>query len=475
MSTTQEYRKTITGDEDSGEYRDHIATVDEKGRRIWVYPKKPSGPLYNARTLVSLILLALFFGGPFITISGRPILLLNFLERKFYIFGIAFWPQDLHLFGLTFITLVVFIVLFTVVFGRLFCGWACPQTVFMEMVFRKIEYWIEGDAAAQRKLNAAPWSAGKLFKKSLKLGIFYAISFVISNAFLAYIIGKDALFRIISEPVTEHLGGFAAMVIFSFVFFGVFAWFREQVCVLICPYGRLQGVLLDQNSVVVHYDFVRGEPRGKGKRNADSKLGDCIDCRQCVVVCPIGIDIRNGTQLECVNCTACIDACNTIMTKVNRPKGLIRYTSYNGIKEGAQRLLTPRMAGYSAVLSTLVILLAVLLATRAPVESTILRIPGVMYQELPDGRLRNLYNIKVVNKTYQVKPIKLRLTQPVGGSITMVSELVVPEDDLQQSAFFVDLPRSLVTGNSVPLEIQVWSDGKLLETVKTAFIGPASN
>jgi len=475
MSTVQEYGKTITGDTDSGEYRDHIATVDEDGKRIWVYPKKPSGPLYNARTLVSLILLALLFGGPFMTIGGRPILLLNFLERKFYIFGVVFWPQDLHLFGLAFITMVVFIVLFTVVFGRLFCGWACPQTIFMEMVFRKIEYWIEGDAAAQRKLNTAPWSATKLFKKTLKLSIFYVISFVIGNTFLAYIIGKDALFQIISEPVTDHLGGFAAMVIFSFVFFAVFAWFREQVCVMVCPYGRLQGVLLDQNSVVVHYDFIRGEPRGKGKRTTDNQLGDCVDCHQCVAVCPTGIDIRNGTQLECVNCTACIDACNTIMTKVNQPRGLIRYASYNAIKEGIQRLLPSRMAGYSAVLSGLVILLAVLLATRAPVESTILRIPGVLYQELPDGRLRNLYNIKVVNKTYQVKPIELRLMQPATGSLTMVSELIVAEDDLQQSAFFVDLPLSAVTGTSVPLEIQVWSGGELLETVKTAFIGPVNN
>jgi len=475
MSTVQEYRKTITGDADRGEYRDHIATVDESGKRIWVYPKKPRGPFYNARTLVSLILLALLFGGPFMTIGGRPILLLNFLERKFFIFGIVFWPQDLHLFGLAFITIVVFIVLFTVVFGRLFCGWACPQTIFMEMVFRKIEYWIEGDAAAQRKLNASSWSVTKLFKKTSKLGIFYAISFVIGNTFLAYIIGKDALFQIISEPVTDHLGGFAAMVIFSFVFFAVFAWFREQVCVIVCPYGRLQGVLLDQNSVVVHYDFIRGEPRGKGKRTGDNELGDCVDCNQCVAVCPTGIDIRNGTQLECVNCTACIDACNTIMTKVSQPKGLIRYASYSGIKEGTQRLLTPRMAGYSAVLSLLVILLAVLLVTRTPVESTILRIPGILYHELPDGGLRNLYNIKVVNKTYQVKLIELRLTQPVGGLITMVSELIVAEDDLKQSAFFVDLPRSVVTGTSIPLEIQVWSGGELLETVKTAFIGPVNN
>lgn len=379
------------------------------------------------------------------------------------------------MFGLTFITLVVFIVLFTVVFGRLFCGWACPQTIFMEMVFRKIEYWIEGNAAAQRKLNAEPWSIRKLFKKSMKQGIFYAISFIIGNTFLAYIIGTEALIRIISEPVNEHLGGFMTMVIFSFIFFGVFAWFREQVCVLVCPYGRLQGVLLDNNSVVVHYDFIRGEPRGKGNHATPNGLGDCIDCDQCVKVCPTGIDIRNGTQLECVNCTACIDACNSIMTRVKKPKGLIRYASYNSIKNGVQRLFSPRMAGYSVVLTMLVILLTVLLVMRTPVEATILRVPGVMYQELPDGILRNLYNIKVVNKTFQQKSINLRLIQPVGGSITMVSELVVAEDDLEQSAFFVDLPQSIMTTTSIPLELEVWSEKELLETIKMSFVGPVRN
>ncbi len=453
-------------------FRNHIATLDEQGQRLWVYPRKPKGPLYNARTIVSLILLVLLFAGPFLTIGGRPLLLLNFIERKFYIFGITFWPQDFYLFGLAFVALIVFIILFTVVFGRLFCGWACPQTVFMEMVFRKIEYWIEGDAGAQRKLAAAPWTAGKIFKKGIKLSIFYAISFAIGNTFLAYIIGKDALFAIISEPVSDHLFGFTAMVIFSLVFFWVFAWFREQVCVLVCPYGRLQGVLLDQDSIVVHYDDIRGEPRGKGKRRESSELGDCVDCSLCVDVCPTGIDIRNGTQLECVNCTACIDACNTVMKKVNRPQGLIRYASYNGIKNGIQKMFSFRMAGYSAVLSALIVLLGVLLAIRTPVETTILRTPGVMFQELPDGRYRNLYNIKVVNKTYEEKPIELKLVQPADGTIKMVSQITVAQDDLHQSAFFVDIPQRLITGSSIPLEIEVSSKGEILETIKSSFIGP---
>nr|MBC8478866.1 cytochrome c oxidase accessory protein CcoG [FCB group bacterium] len=365
--------KHITGQGDTGAYRNKISTVDESGKRVWVYPKKPKGKFYTYRSLVSLFLLAVLFAGPFIMVNGQPILLLNILERKFFIFGTVFWPQDFHLFGLAIITLVVFIVLFTVVFGRIFCGWACPQTIFMEMVFRRIEYWIEGDANEQRKLNSSPMSSGKFFKKSLKHIIFYAIAFLIGNTFLAYIIGKDEVFRIISEPPAQHLAGLVAMIIFSFLFYGVFAWFREQVCTLVCPYGRLQGVLLDQNSIVVHYDFKRGEPRGKGKRAEASELGDCIDCFQCVEVCPTGIDIRNGTQLECVNCTACMDACDTIMDKVKKPHGLIRYSSYNAIQDGLKKIATPRALGYTGILFALLIFITVLLANRNPIETTVLR------------------------------------------------------------------------------------------------------
>ncbi len=456
-------------------FRDHIATVDNEGKRIWIYPKKPSGPYYRARTIVSVFLLAFFFLAPFIRIHGQPLLLLNVLERKFIIFGMAFWPQDFHLFVLLSLTLVVFIVLFTAAFGRLWCGWTCPQTIFMEMVFRKIEYFIEGDASQQRRLNAAPMSTNKFFKKTLKHGIFYALSFLIGNTFLAYIIGVDQLKTIVTDPPGQHLGGLIAMIVFSAVFYGVFAFFREQVCTMVCPYGRLQGVMLDPNSIVVAYDFKRGEPRGKvSKKNNSSQLGDCVDCRLCVSVCPTGIDIRNGTQLECINCTACIDACNSIMTKLKRPKGLIRYASYNSIVTGQPFRLTPRIIGYSAVLITLVAVLSILMLTRKPIEVSILRTPGVLYQETEDGMISNLYNLKIVNKTFEDKEISLKLVSP-RGTIEMVGGgLHVPRGDVAQTAFFVKLPEDKIQYLNTPVRIQVYVDDKLLQQQQTSFLGPGT-
>jgi cytochrome c oxidase accessory protein FixG len=327
------------GQQGQDNFRDTIGTLNDEGKRAWLFPKKPKGKWYEYRKYVSYVLLLFLFTSPFVKINGNQFLMFNVLERRFNIFGFPFWPQDFHLFVIMMIAGVVFVVFFTVAFGRIFCGWICPQTIFMELVFRRIEYWIDGDRGKQIRLAKMPWNAEKIRKRVLKWLVFFVISFLIANVFLAYLIGSDALLKYITDGPAQHVSTLISLLIFTGVFYFVFAWFREQVCIIACPYGRLQGVLLDNKSIIVAYDHQRGEKeagRAKFKKNEERPLtgkGDCIDCFQCVHVCPTGIDIRNGTQLECVNCTACIDVCDHMMESVNLTKGLIMYTSENNIEK----------------------------------------------------------------------------------------------------------------------------------------------
>jgi cytochrome c oxidase accessory protein FixG len=454
-------------------FRDHIGTVDKDGKRKWIYPNKPSGKLYNYRKLLSYVYLALFFGLPFIKVHGEPLFLINILERKFILFGMIFWPQDFFIFGLGFLIFIVFIALFTVIFGRVFCGWACPQTIFMEMLFRRIEYWIDGDANYQKALAKAPWNADKIFKRASKYSLFFILSFIITNTFLAYIIGIDELFAIIREPLSIHKGGFTALLIFTLVFFFVYAWFREQVCIIVCPYGRMQGVLLDQNSVVVAYDHVRGEDRHKFRKNEIRTGGDCIDCNLCVKVCPTGIDIRNGTQLECINCTACIDACDAIMENVGMEKGLIRFASENGIKNKLKLAFTTRMKAYSAVLLVLIGIETFLLASRSDYDATIIRAKGILYQEQPNNQVSNLFTIKLVNKTRKEFPVTLKVEEMQGAKIEVVGkDLEVKKENVTQGSFFLFLNKSDIKKHKTILKIGIYSNGKLIKKVSTSFFGP---
>lgn len=453
-------------------FRDKVATIGSDGKRVWVFPQKVSGWFYNARTYLSWLYLAVFFTLPFIKVGGHPLFMLNILERKFILLGQIFWPQDFFIFGLGMVVFIVFVALFTVVFGRIFCGWACPQTIFMEMVFRKIEYWLEGDAAQQKMLAKAPWNTKKIMKKSTKWLIFWVVSFIIANTFLAYLIGADELKKIITEPVSEHLGTLSSLAIFTTIFFLVYSWFREQVCTVVCPYGRMQGVLLDKNSINVAYDYKRGEPRGKLKKAETRVIGDCVDCNQCVRVCPTGIDIRNGTQLECINCTACIDACNHMMKAVGFDEGLIRFASENNIAEGARFRFTRRMKAYSGVMVLLLGVLVYLLASRTDVGISLLRTPGQLYQE-HDGIISNLYNYRMLNKTYQAKTLEFR-PENFNGEIILVGEkaLDIPEEEAASGSLFIKMPEQQVTQRKTTLEIGVYENGQKIKTISTAFLGP---
>jgi polyferredoxin len=506
---------------DSESFRDRVSTIDEKGKRIWLYPKKPGGRFFTARIWTSLAFFAIFLILPWIKVNGEPLFLFDVLHRRFILFGLVFTPQDFHLFVLAMLTFFVFIILFTVVFGRLFCGWVCPQTNFMEMLFRRIEYWIEGDYKQQQKLDASPWTTEKLRKKAFKFGLFFALAVLISNYFLAYLIGMDQVLLLVTEPVHKNLGSFVAMLIFSLAFFTVYVRLREQVCTTICPYGRMQGVLLVEESIVVIYDWLRGEPRGKmhkansaaktkkdpcecndcegqGACKADKALkllqnpiveihaavtqsvpsvkaiGDCIDCNLCVAVCPTGIDIRNGTQLECINCTACIDACDQVMDKIGRPRGLIRYDSVKGVKDQSRHLFTPRVYAYSAVLLLLLVVDMALFVSRGQMESIILRSPGQVYQKPDSLHISNLYTYRLINKSTEEIPVEIRVKSPRGAKIRLVGpqKLELTTEKHLQGVFFIDIPRKQLRPRTTKIQLEIWSKNQKIDHLKTNFLGP---
>lgn len=460
------------------DFRDHLSTADKEGRRQWVYPRKPRGRYFRARTYLSWFLLAVMFAGPFVRVHGNPLLLLNFVERKFIILGHIFWPQDMIISAVTLLIFFTGIIVFTAAFGRLWCGWTCPQTVLMEMVFRKIEYLIEGDSSAQRALARAPWSGTKLLKKFSKHIIFFALSFIVGNTLLAYIIGTEQLFKIVTDSPANHVEGLTFMILFTLIFYGIFARFREQACTFICPYGRFQSALLDENTVVVAYDYKRGEKRAPLKRqqNAEQRresgAGDCVNCFACVSVCPTGIDIRNGTQMECVHCTACIDACDNVMDKIGRPRGLIRYASLNGIERGERLRLTPRLMGYAVLLLALIGLWMVLVFTRTEVETTFLRAPGALFQQTADGRFSNLYTVKVVNKTSREVPIQMKLENIRGELQVMGADITVAPEKLAENSILIVLDKSVLKSGTTPVVVGVYSGGKRIQTIQTSFIGP---
>jgi cytochrome c oxidase accessory protein FixG len=440
-----------------------------------IHPKIIKGKLYQYRTLLSYFFLGLLFAAPFIKFNGEQLVLLDVLQRKFVFFGIIFWPQDFYLFVLAILTFIVFIVLFTVVFGRVFCGWICPQTIFLEMVFRKIEYWIEGEPVKQKKLNERPMDFDKFWRKAVKHGLFFLISFFIANVFLAYIIGSDALIEIITQPIASHLSGFISIWIFTFVFYLVFSRVREIVCTVICPYGRLQGVLLDSQSIIVAYDYNRGEPRGKVQKGLENQKGDCIDCKLCVQVCPTGIDIRNGTQMECTNCTACIDACDMVMEKTHRPLRLIGFKSEEEIKSRKPFRLSRRMYGYAAVLVVLMSLLSFLMIDRSDVKTTILRASGTLYQMRNDKMVSNLYNAELVNKTSKALEFEI---VPDDKSIKL--EYIQKEQKLAYGGrvkltFFVLMPQNEVKKFKSEIKFTLLSGGKVIDKFGTTFIAPPNN
>ncbi|QQT24525.1 MULTISPECIES: cytochrome c oxidase accessory protein CcoG [Sphingobacterium] len=442
-------------------------------KRNWIYAKKPSGKLYNYRQWFGYSLLLFLFAAPFIKIKGEPFLMFNIIERKFSIFGNLFYPQDLHIFVFGMLIAMVCIVLFTVVYGRVWCGWACPQTIFMELIFRKIEYWIEGDWTQQKKLNAAENSFEKNKKKILKHTIFLIISFFISNIFLSYIIGTDALIKIITDPLDAHIAGLISISVFTLVFYAVFSYIREIVCIAICPYGRLQSVLLDDQSTVVAYDHFRGEPRGKHRKDDLKEKGDCVDCNLCVQVCPTGIDIRKGLQMECVSCTACIDACDGVMKKIGKPSRLIGFYAMGEIERKDDfKKNNVRAIAYSIVLAVLMGVFGYMIFSRTQVGATLLRAKGSTYQLREDHTISNLYSLELINKSGKEMPFTLesedhKLTLQLVNKINKLNK-----DGSAKLSFFLIINNKDVEHYKSNVRIHIMSEGKKIETLKTTFIAP---
>jgi cytochrome c oxidase accessory protein FixG len=483
-------------------FRNELASVARDGRRKWIYARKPAGRLYRARTAVSWVLLAFLLLAPFITIDGQPLMMLNILERKFVLLGVLFRPQDFYLVVLIGLTVLVTVVLSTVVFGRIWCGWLCPQTVFMEMLFRKLEYAIEGSAEQQLRRDRGPWTREKILRRGVKHVIFFGLSFVIANVFLAWIIGAPALRQIVTDPPALHLVGLVAILIFSFVFYMVFARFREQACVLACPYGRMLSALTDARTITITYDWRRGEPRGRLVRGAAGAApsGDCIDCHQCVTVCPTGIDIRHGIQLECINCTACIDACTSVMARLGRPAGLIRFTSHQAIAESAtaprgvppgrrapqghpsvmaraagllRNGVSVRSAAYAVVWLVLAGSVAVLMAGRRDVDVLILRQPGTMYASVTGGDVVNFYTIQALNRTGRTQVFTIGVVEPHEASIVLLGPLgEITPYGLVEGRVMLQIKPAARTGTSTPVRFSVRTSDGTVQMIESAFVGP---
>lgn len=452
-----------------------IASID-KSKRAWVYAKKPAGKLFNYRQIVGYILLAVLLVMPFIKIQGEPFLMFNVIDRKFVVFGQVFWPQDMYIFLFAMLIVMVMVFLFTAAFGRIWCGWTCPQTIFMELVFRRIEYWLEGDWQKQKRNNIQPRTGEVQMRKLLKHVIFLSVSFVISNIFLAYIIGIDALWAIMIEPIEQHVGGFASILVFTLIFYFVFSYVREIVCTTICPYGRLQGVLMDEKSLNIAYDYRRGEPRGKVRKDLlTEKPGDCVDCNLCVHVCPTGIDIRQGTQMECVNCTACIDACDGVMVKLGRPEKLIGFFSAEQLA-GKSKTRSSRTVFYAAVLTILTGVFFWLLLSRTEIDGTLLRATGTTYQlNKADGTVSNLYSLELINKSNRDLDFDLVIDHP-DYTIRWVNHLeTLNAGSNHKISFFLIAPQSKLKQYKNNVTIGIVSDGKLVESKKTTFIGPPAS
>ncbi len=442
-------------------FRDRPDNIDEKGKRKKILARQPKGKWYTRRSIVAYFLLLFFVLAPIIKIGNHPFMLLDVINRKFHLFGITVYSQDTEIMAIIMAVTVVFIVLFTVVFGRFWCGWACPHTVFLEMVYRRIEYLFHGNYRNKVYKELSP------VKKSFKHFIYILVTLFFTNVFIMWFTGYKGLATIWRGSFSQYWQVYTAMFVVTAAYYYIYSQLRENVCTLFCPYGRMQGVLLDSKSITVAYDYKRGEPRGS------QKSGDCINCGACISVCPTGIDIKNGTQLECVNCTACIDECNLVMKKIKRPKNLIRYASSYGLETGKSSIKNLRTYAYTGVLIILLTALIITLSRRTPIDTSLLRMPGTIFQDTGNDSISNIYQLNIVNKTEKDKLIHIEILKPAGASYFLAEDpIVLKENGSFDGVIVIKVAKEKIRLKNTPVELGFYFDDQIHDSATASFISP---
>lgn len=449
-----------------------LTSVNTDGSRYFLHPSDVSGRFTLWRRVFGALLLAVYILLPWIPINGNPAVFLDLATRRFHFFGLTFLAEDLWIgfFLLTGLGFSLFYV--TSLFGRLWCGWACPYTVFLDHIYRRIERLVDGDATKRKKLDASPWTREKIVKRVVKHGLYLLVSLLIAHIFISYFISIPRLYEYMRQSPLNHAKAFGVMLFLTGCLNFSFAWFREQFCIILCPYGRIQSALTDDDTVIIGYDEKRGEPRGKA---SDPNAGDCVNCSRCVQVCPTGIDIRNGLQLECIGCAACVDACDEIMHKVGRPKGLVRYDSLNGLAGGKKRFVRPRTILYTGFMCLGLAVLGLFLTTLHSAKAELIRMPGQPYY-VDDAGVRNQYRLQLITKKQEPTEFRIRLEGlPEGALVIGLDEVITlkPGEETMKT-LIVQVPKPAYKGEfRIELKGQV-SPGDFEIKDNIEFLGPSA-
>jgi cytochrome c oxidase accessory protein FixG len=462
---------------------DVLSTLTREGKRKWVYPTLSRGRFYKPRLWLGWFLIILFVALPMIPVGGQPAVLLDFIHREFALFGLTFYPTDTLLLLLSMVGTVIGVILITALLGRVWCGWGCPQTVYLEFVFRPLERWIEGKEHIRKHRHEGPWTWDKIWRKSAKLSLFLLISLGLAHVFVSYFVGWERLLAWMQAPPRDHWGFFVMMAFTTGLILFDFGYFREQMCTITCPYARLQSVLVDPNSLIVSYDANRGEPRARRSkkkiRDEEAGLvpaqGDCIDCFACVRTCPTGIDIRDGLQMECIACTQCIDACDAIMENIGKPKGLIRYTSEQELAGQPTRWLRPRTVLYTVVGLGIALVFTGLLITRNAYDVNVGRVVGAPFTELPDGRIANRLRFRVRNQQPYAATFTIEAAAPAGTEVRIVgaSPIALAPQEMKRVEAWIVVPRARFSDDSLEGVFRLTFDDGTAEEVTFTLLGPS--